>query len=93
MKLAILRSDAPRDRFPVFISNSGRSHDNAHRVAADLSEKWDITIEYVPDPDDCKQGTFYLDATDLTDLEVEGVHHMIKNALRRWPVVYDLAKP
>lgn len=92
MTLAILRSDAPREEFPVYISNRGRSHDDAHEVAQALSEKWDISLGYVPDANS-RQGTFYLDATDLSDLEIEGVSLIVGRELRRYRVAYDLADP
>ena len=93
MKLAHLRDDAPRERFPVFISNSGRSHCNAQLVARRLSTKWGIHLEYTPDPDGCKQGTFYLNAAKLGDLEIEGINPLISRELARYPIAYDVACP
>lgn len=93
MKLAILRSDAPREKFPVYISNAGRSHNDAYEVAEYLSNKWDISVSYEPDADGCKQGRFFVDGTELTDLEIEGLNVMISQGLRRYPEVYDTANP
>ena len=93
IKLAVIRSDAPRDRFPVFISNSGRSHTHAGAVASTLSQEWHIELTYEPDPDDSKQGVFYLNASKLSNLEIEGVHRLISWELKRYPKVYNLSNP
>lgn len=95
MKLATLRSDAPRERFPVYISNSGRAHVAALAVAEELSLEWspDVKLVYEPDEDGYKQGTFYLNAKKLRDLEIEAVHFFIAKKLKRYPVVYDVANP
>jgi len=93
MKLAHLRSDAPRERFPVFISNSGWAHMSAMAVVEELSSEWWLNLTYEPDPDGRKQGTFYLDARKLRDLEIEAVHFLVAEKLKRYPVVYDVANP
>jgi hypothetical protein len=93
MKLTVLRNTRPRGRFPVYISNAGRSHEDATQVAQLLSDEWDVRLSYKPDANGSKQGIFSLDAMSLSDLEVEGVHYLIHKTLQCYPQAYDVANP
>lgn len=85
MELERLRATSPRNRFPAFPGSRGRSGKVAQKVATHLSKKWDILLTYVPGPNsEGKQGVFYVDATELTDLELEGVYRVIRKELAKY---------
>lgn len=93
LPLADLRNDAPRDKFPVYISNAGRSHEDAKNLALRLSNDWGIGLEYVPD-EDSKQGMFFVDGSSMTNLEIQGLHYMIGYWLKTYyDEAYDLENP